>query len=217
VEYADGVLDLFPPNRYLKTEDGTETVDVHATDQKVVPPTSRSSAGLQIGLWLNGTDGCFDTYTGKLDHQIQLLIAYLERCRASKTFIRLGYEFDNPSFKYSEDPSMYILAFRKVVSDCREFLSDEANKRVFFVWHSWGAPFASKKLSLERFYPGDKFVDWIGVSIFQQVYPWSPDWGGKMTDVENVLNFAKLHNKVSDIGLSSTFFQLYFTRSSYLI
>jgi len=44
--------------------------------------------------------------------------------------------------------------------------------------------------------PGDEFVDWIGVSIFQQVFPWSPYWGGKMEDVERVLNFAHEHDKV---------------------
>jgi hypothetical protein len=160
VEYADGVLNIFPSNPYLKYDGEDEA-------HEETHPSKYSAAGLQIGLWLNGTQGCFSIYTGLLDRQIQLLISYLEQCRASKVFIRIGYEFDNPSFGFSDDPAMYILAFRKIVSDCRDFLTDEANDRVFFVWHSWGAPMASKKLSLERFYPGDKFVDWIGVSIFQ--------------------------------------------------
>ena len=62
-----------------------------------------------------------------------------------------------------------------------------------------------KGLSLERFYPGDDFVDWVGVSIFQQVYPWSPYWGGKVSDVENVLNFAKKHHKPTVIAESTPF------------
>ena len=51
-------------------------------------------------------------------------------------------------------------------------------------------------LSLESFYPGDDVVDWIGVSIFQQVLPWSPFWAGTVKDVENVLDFARVHDKV---------------------
>jgi len=177
VEYADGALNLFP----------TQNQNNHNT---------RSSAGLQIGLWLNGSQGCFSICEGKMDDQINHLISYLERSRASKIFLRLGYEFDNPSFGYSDNPEMYILAFQKIVSDCREYLSEDALSRVLFVWHSWAAPMAKESLSLTDFYPGDDFVDWIGVSIFQQVLPWSPYWGGKVSDIESVLDFAKKHDKV---------------------
>eukprot|EP00571_Detonula_confervacea_P003907 CAMPEP_0172323318 /NCGR_PEP_ID=MMETSP1058-20130122/48422_1 /TAXON_ID=83371 /ORGANISM="Detonula confervacea, Strain CCMP 353" /LENGTH=452 /DNA_ID=CAMNT_0013039285 /DNA_START=125 /DNA_END=1480 /DNA_ORIENTATION=+ len=187
VEYADGMLDLYP-SQNPNTQHSTQ-----------------SSTGLQIGLWLNGTQGCFSICAGEMDDQIQLLVSYLERSRASKIFLRLGYEFDNPSFGYSDDPAMYILAFRKIVSDCREHLSDEALGRVLFVWHSWAAPMAKKSLSLAKFYPGDEFVDWIGVSIFQQVYAWSPYWGGSMSDVENVLEFAKKHDKPTIIAESTPF------------
>lgn len=177
IEYADGALNLFP----------------------------QTSTGLQIGLWLNGTQGCFSICAGEMDEQIQKLISYLEHCRSSKIFLRLGYEFDNPSFGYSEHPEMYQLAFRKIVNDCRESLSKEALQRVLFVWHSWAAPMAKKTLSLEKFYPGDDYVDWIGVSIFQQVFPWSPGWGGQISDVENVLDFAKKHDKPTIIAESTPF------------
>jgi len=187
VEFADGVLDLFPSKNANTNHN------------------SQSSTGLQIGLWLNGTQGCFSICAGQMDDQIHLLIAYLERSRASKIFLRLGYEFDNPSFGYSDDPEMYILAFRKIVSDCREQLSEEALGRVLFVWHSWAAPMATKRLSLDSFYPGDEFVDWIGVSIFQQVFPWSPYWGGNMQDVERVLDFARRHDKPTIIAESTPF------------
>ena len=150
IQYADGLLDLFP------------SIDQSQT---------AASAGLQIGLWLNGTEGCLSICEGDLDNQIEQLITYLENSRASKIFLRLGYEFDNPSFGYSDHPDLYILAFQKIVSDCRKGLSAEAQARVMFVWHSWGAPMASAKLKLHSFYPGDAYVDWIGVSIFQQVLP----------------------------------------------
>ena len=175
VEYADGILDQFPSHNH---HDGNHT-----------------TTGLQIGLWLNGTQGCFSICEDEMNDQINQLISYLEFSRASKIFLRVGYEFDNPAFGYSDDPALYILAFRKIVTDIRENLSDEALNRVLFVWQSWGAPMANG-LTLKRFYPGNEFVDWIGVSIFQQVFPWSPSWGAKMEDVENVLDFAARHDKV---------------------
>ena len=100
-----------------------------------------------------------------------------------------------------DDPAVFILAYRKIVASIRDYLSDEANERVLFVWHSWGAPMASKKLSLERYYPGAKFVDWVGVPIFQQVYPWGAEaGGGDVADVERVLQFADARQKVCIIG-----------------
>jgi len=132
-----------------------------------------------------------------MDKQISLLVSYLNRCRATKIFLRLGYEFDNPTFGYSDNPEVYVLAFRKLVMYCRKNLNEETLKRVLFVWHSWGAPMASDELSLDRFYPGDDVVDWIGVSIFQQVFPWSKGLAGSMSDVENVFQFARDHSKVS--------------------
>jgi hypothetical protein len=184
IQYADGLLDLFPSS---------------------IDQTVAAVAGLQIGLWLNGTQGCSSILEGELDNQIEQLITYLEHSRASKIFLRLGYEFDNPEFGYSDHPELYILAFRKIVSDCRKGLSADAQARVMFVWHSWGAPMASKQLKLKSFYPGDKYVDWIGVSIFQQVLPWSPPWGGQISDVENVLEFAQRHGKPTMIAESTPF------------
>lgn len=130
VEYADGVLDLFPSS-------------------------TTSSAGLQIGLWLDGARGCRSVVAGEMDDRIDDLVGYLERSRAPKIFLRLGYEFDNPSFGYSDDPAAYVRAFRRIVDDCREKLSEEARGRVLFVWHSWAAPMANADLSLDRFYPGE--------------------------------------------------------------
>jgi len=189
IEYADGLLNSFPSN--------SDANNQH--DQR-----SHADAGLQIGLYLNGTAGCTSVFTGRLDTQIRSLLAYLERSSASKIFLRIGYEFDNPSFGYGDDPSMYVLAFRKIVADCKRGLSDEALEKVLFVWHSWGAPL-SEGLTLERFYPGDDYVDWVGVSIFQQFFPWSPYWGGTVKDVENVLKFAKRKKKPVMIAESTPF------------
>ena len=198
VEYADGIVDLFPSSSSSSSRSDNRLGGGGGIG------IGRSPAGLQIGLWLDGAGGCFSICAGEMDDRIRLLASYLERSRAPRIFLRLGYEFDNPSFGYSENPDVYVLAFRKIVSDCRNILTEGARERVLFVWHSWAAPMADG-LSLESFYPGDDVVDWVGVSIFQQVYPWSPYWAGTVKDVDDVLIFARDHGKVHFLHVHSLF------------
>lgn len=75
------------------------------------------------------------------------------------------------------------------------------NHKIQFVWHSWAAP---RLASLEDFYPGNAFVDWMGISLFQQWYPWSTE-SGSADDVEQVLEFAKQHDKPVMIAESTPF------------
>lgn len=181
IEYADGILDnLFAGN----------------------------DVGLQIGLWLGGSSGCQKINAGDWDDQIENLMDYLSGCSASKVFLRIGYEFDNESFGYSDKPNEYVRAFRKLVRAIRK---SPCKSKVLSVWHSWGAP---KVHSLESFWPGEEYVDWVGVSVFQQLYPWAndnhgvdSDWaGGTMADVEEVLHFAKSRgNKPTMIAESTPF------------
>lgn len=183
VEYADGILhSLF------------DTVEV----------------GLQIGMWLNGTYGCQQIINGDFDSNIESFRRYIERIQSPAVFIRLGYEFDNPFFGYHR-PDLYIQAYQKIVLYMRKALSKSASARTKFVWHSWAAP-RSIGLKLQDFYPGDDFVDWVGVSIFQQVFPWASDliqdntdYGGTISDIEEVLIFAKNHDKPTMIAESTAY------------
>lgn len=177
-EYADGILNTFFPNQGI---------------------------GLQVGLWLNGKDGCHQIINGELDEQIQKLRSYvMKKIETTPVFLRIGYEFDNPWFGYS--PESYVQAYQKLVDALRGI------DNLMFVWHSWAAPRAAiheKTLTLESFYPGDDYVDWVGISIFQQVYPKPPYWGGKLTNLEEVLEFAKKHNKPTMIAESAPYGGIY--------
>ena len=126
------------------------------------------------------------------------MINYFEKTSATKIFLRIGYEFDNPGFNYKGDGITYQNAFRYIVNKCREHLSQNSLFRLKFVWHSWAAPRGGNNIKLEGFYPGDEYVHWIGISVFTQVYSWSKhnSYGGSIQDIEEVLNFAKLHDKV---------------------
>ncbi|KAG7348473.1 cellulase H protein [Nitzschia inconspicua] len=173
-------------------------------------------SALQIGLWLNGTSGCQDILDGKLDSQIHALFDFIGRQSSiPKVFLRVGYEFDNPWFGFSDSPSTYQAAFRQVVADCeRQLGRRKCHTKVAFVWHSWAAPRTVP--SLNAFYPGNDVVDWVGVSIFQQLYPWANARkndsdasntfaGGSLEHVKEVLDFAKANEKPIMIAESTPY------------
>jgi hypothetical protein len=64
---------------------------------------------------------------------------------------------------------------------------------------------------LNDFYPGDKYVDWVGLSVFQQLYPWAVDntagefAGGTLRQIQDVLEFARQHDKPIMISESTPF------------
>jgi hypothetical protein len=170
--------------------------------QEQVSPAA--DTGLQIGLWLNGTDGCRDIVEGRLHDKIRALVRYIgskDDCRADTVFLRVGYEFDNPGFRYADNPAIFREAFRVLVRACRKHKG--CRRKTVFVWHSWGAGLPYET-TLANFYPGDEYVDWVGVSIFQQFYANKPG-GGTLANVETVLEFAKEHYKPTMIAESTPF------------
>ena len=240
IQYADGLLhSLIPP----------------PPAKSAALSSSLPSMGLQIGLWLNGTFGCDQIIQGQMETQIEQLAHYIYTSVASKIFLRIGYEFDNPYFGYSLQPQTFILAYQHVVRGILTHLAQFNTKqhthnnntvhgmnKVQFVWHSWAAPTSilenqdhvllSSDQDFQLFYPGDEYVDWIGVSIFQQVYSWlnpvnedgiidteSTDtnhysYAGSLQNVENVLKFAQVHKKPTMIAESTPFGGIQLQKSS---
>jgi Glycosyl hydrolase family 26 len=216
IEYADGLLSL--SQSLISTQQQQPMPRASLSNHQQPPPAAATTvAALQIGLWLNGTTGCRDIVNGRLDHQVARLLHYLlYKCTAQKVFLRVGYEFDNPAFGYTENPLEYARAFRYIVDACR----DEhvtCRDKIAFVWHSWAATTEMTPSMLDEYYPGDEYVDWIGVSIFSQVYPSSsannnsttvPDsiarLGSRAT-VETILDFAQRRGKPIVIAESAPF------------
>ena len=96
-------------------------------------------------------------------------------------FLRIGYEFDGEWNHYS--PSKYIPAFRYIVDRLRE----NGVTNFVSVWQSATYPGGTYlNLPFQDWYPGDEYVDWLGLSYFtydQYVY-------------DPFLNFAREHNKL---------------------
>lgn len=117
---------------------------------------------------------------------------------------------------------MYVEAFRYIVQACEEQLGVKAcHELVAFCWHSWAAPRSVQQL--DKFYPGNDYVDWVGISIFQQLYPWattssdsSGDFaGGSLDCVLQVLDFAQAHDKPVLIAESTPFGGMFWNGTSF--
>lgn len=109
---------------------------------------------LQLGLYM--VDALLAINEGTYDANIDRLADWLSGLNRP-VFLRIGYEFDEPSNHY--DTTQYIFAFRRIVNRFRA----KGVENVAFVWHS-----AAKIIDKdpEMWYPGDEYVDWIGVSFF---------------------------------------------------
>lgn len=110
---------------------------------------------IQLGLYMVGAlQGVVD---GKYDASIEKLARWAKDVRIP-IYLRIGYEFDFPQNGYT--PQLYKNAYRYIVDRLRHLGADN----IVYVWHSYGN--LTKESSLTQWYPGNDYVDWLGVSIF---------------------------------------------------
>lgn len=76
-------------------------------------------------------------------------------------FLRFASEMNGPWVKYSGDAALYREKFRLVAQVMRR----EA-PNVAMVW----APYATPQRTIPNYYPGDAYVDWVGVNIYSVTY-----------------------------------------------
>jgi hypothetical protein len=127
-------------------------------------------AKLAVGLSLSDAPECRGTHTRKIaagdyDDSLGALVDFLAGLKPRAVFLAIGPEFDGPWNCY--EPVSYKQAFRAV----HAMLEARGANNVVTVWHSaaWpvaGAPVPGSPEHLERWYPGDDDVDWIGMSVF---------------------------------------------------
>jgi len=143
--------------------------DVHA-GAYLVDNTFDNSA-IVIGLYIvNQLD---NINSGNTDESIVDLANWIKNA-ARPVFLRIGYEFDGPWNGY--DPEKFKAAWIYIV---KKFDANEV-RNVAFVWQSAGINTAN----IERWYPGDQYVNWLAYSHFD-----GPNPG------QSIRNFANLHNK----------------------
>lgn len=143
------------------------------------PNTVVQSAMWMVGYWK------ITEYTakGEYDRVIKKYINWVKSVDRP-IYLRIGYEFDGPHNQL--EPREYVKAYRHIV----DLMRKKGVDNVAFVWHSYAAkPY--KDYPISAWYPGDDYVDWVGISVFGHAYN-GIDFGQYCDDV---LEFAKTHKK----------------------
>jgi len=145
---------------------------------------------LQIGLKLldaNGNDKTLEIIKGKYDKDLDDFFKTIKEFE-KPVFIRIGYEFDKKG-KY--DPVNFIGAWKYIVDKFRK----EKIENIATVWCA--CPFSGTE-SVEKYYPGDEYVDWFGIDVF-----YARHLTGKYKPVEDFLKLSKKHKKPVMVGEST--------------
>lgn len=79
----------------------------------------------------------------------------------AKIFLRFGSEMNGPWVPYHGDPAKYVEKFRLVCDVMRERAPNVA-----MVW----CPYTTPKTHIRDYYPGDEWVDWVGVNMYNVTY-----------------------------------------------
>jgi len=124
--------------------------------------------GLALGLSItenDNPDGLARIIAGEFDQNIRQLARFFSMIDGP-VYLRIGYEFDGGWNRGYEDSAKYIAAFRRIVDGLRAEKADN----VQFVWQSAAFPLDIMTdggyTDIRQWYPGDDYVDWMGVSLF---------------------------------------------------
>lgn len=108
--------------------------------------------------WRDGGERLFSDITaGKFDEEINTLCGALNEFDG-RLFIRWGHEMEDPTGRYPwarDDSDGYKSAYRYFVDSCRRKLPEAA-----FIWSPKGLH------NLANYYPGDAYVDAIGLAVW---------------------------------------------------
>ncbi len=179
-EYNDGYLDHFRKpmgwttytninpgeNSFGRTQEGLdglyETADWGDNDYNAtlqLQSESYSDMALAIGLqFVNHEEKVAD---GTHDAYIHTLADFLISLGERPVFLRIAYEFDGDAWNHYDQKST-IAAYKRMV----DILRERGVSNTAYVWQSTG--FLSTQEELEAWYPGDSYVDWLGVSFFNK-------------------------------------------------
>jgi len=76
-------------------------------------------------------------------------------------FLRFASEMNGDWEAWSGDPDLYIAKWRMVYD-----LIHRVAPNVIMVW----CPFATPKSTIPLYYPGDQYVDWVGINVYSVVW-----------------------------------------------
>ncbi len=150
--------------------------------------------------WVEGADRLLnEVVAGVFDQELNAVCTEIGSSK-KEVWVRWGHEMEDPVGRYpwaQNDPAGYIQAFRYVVQKCRALAPN-----ALFVWSPKG------ESTLHAFYPGDDYVDLVGMSVYG-MKAWEIAYYGKTRSAtENVwekYQRVSKYNKpivVAELGIS---------------
>ncbi|MFK7924593.1 MAG: T9SS type A sorting domain-containing protein [Bacteroidia bacterium] len=145
-----------------------------------------------------GQDGLQKIINGDHDSKIAKLTSFFNQFPNNIFYLRIGYEFDGSWNGYNA--AKYKGAFQRIVEQMRPALNRD---NVEFVWQSCTSPIDDiidgGQENLANYYPGDQYVDWMGLSWFLKPNE-NPTLGSitpatQLILVNELLSFAQSKNK----------------------
>ena len=122
---------------------------------------------LQLVLWVDNSQ-LSGIGEGKFDDQIKKLAGYIKSYNRP-VYLSIGSEVNNPF--YTINPEYYPSAYRHIV----DIFEGENVENVSYVWHVIGMKPGYLNRDPMDWYPGDTYVNWIGISIFKLTEEHYPD------------------------------------------
>ena len=170
---ASPILGLHLPVVFGGTSHGQHFIDNY--------PNSVLTIGLGLGNPALVNLGLYDT-------SIQTLGDWIWATHRP-IFVRIGYEFDTVDNNYP--PADYVLAYRRIVDRIRAM----GVRNAAFVWHSGSK--GTTGPPMEAWYPGDGYVDFAAVSLFNsgQLY-----WANLMADIADAKGIPLMIAESTPLG-----------------
>lgn len=163
---------------------------LHAYNAAVGFPNSTLQIGLNIAEGSNASGqvwcgGCLSQLAnGGFGDHIRQLANFFKRIGNTPVYLRVGYEFDGQWNMGYDNTSNYIAAYRRIVDGLRA----EGVTNVAYVWQSSSSPIddilEGQRESISDWYPGNNYVDWLGLSWFLLPQERAPVGGTVSTQLE---------------------------------
>ncbi|WP_053971865.1 glycosyltransferase family 2 protein [Mangrovimonas sp. ST2L15] len=96
-------------------------------------------------------EGVFDVYITQFAKKLKEL--------KKPIFLRFAHEFDNPFYPWFVEGEAQSFQFKEAWVKVHSIFNEVKAHNVIWVWNPW------KSENVKAFYPGNDFVDWIGLDI----------------------------------------------------
>ncbi|MFI7277347.1 endo-1,3-beta-xylanase [Streptomyces sp. NPDC049879] len=204
VDYGSGTVDF--PATLAQYPGAAVSVGLYLSDTQFAASCGNQPLRALIGRndddVQSGSPNLVQRYRTELDRMITTFASWNR-----DVFLRVGYEFDGPWNCYNAD--FYKEAYRYIAGR----IDALGAHRVATVWQSAAWPLnthpdhpewnyiVTDPDHFDTWYPGDAYVDWVGLSTFYQPGSVATQWGCSRTDIDPIvqqdrlLDFARAHGK----------------------